>query len=146
MAVVGVLARQRRFKQLLVGLLVLAVVLGLIIVPVEQRAQDALITTYYDGLYWATTTITSVGYGDFYPVTDIGKFIGTVLEVTGVLAFGLMISMVTLALSDPKDRFYWHRAYERLDRIEQKLDRAGKHDKYMVELQGHERKHERKPK
>merc|ERR1719487_3162726 len=40
-------------------------------------------------LYWGVTTLTSVGYGDHFPVTPPGKFIASIAMVTGVLALAL---------------------------------------------------------
>jgi len=126
------LIRQRRFKHLLVMLLVMSACLGVVIVPIEQREQGALITNFYDGIWWATTTITSVGYGDLYPVTALGKLIGMILEISGVLAFGLLISIVTVAIEDPKERYYRQRLFERLDLLEKKLQQAEKRDEFVM--------------
>jgi voltage-gated potassium channel len=130
--VTSVLVRQRRFQQLFAGLLALAVVLGLLIVPVEQVAEKARITNYFDGIWWAVTTITSVGYGDMVPVTVLGKIMGMVLQVSGVLAFGLLVSMVTVALDDAKERYYRQRQDERLEQIDGRLERLEKQGYFMV--------------
>jgi voltage-gated potassium channel len=50
------------------------------------------ITTAEDALWWSFITITTVGYGDFYPVTHIGKPITFVLIVCGIASFGTAIS------------------------------------------------------
>jgi voltage-gated potassium channel len=127
-----VLARQRRFQRLFVALLVLAMILGVVIVPVEAVAQQPVITNYLDGIWWAVTTITSVGYGDMVPVTAVGKILGMVLQVSGVVAFGLLVSMVTVALDDAKERYYRGRLEERLEAMEGKLDRLGKKQDFVM--------------
>ena len=132
MALVERLVRQRRFKFLFVGLVVLAMLLGLLVVPIEVGDSEALIKTWHDGLWWAATTITSVGYGDYYPVTLLGKVLGVVLEVVGVLAFGLLIGMFTVALDEGKNRFYWQRLYDRLDKMEKKMEKQEKREEFVV--------------
>ena len=49
-----------------------------------QKAPDARITTFGDALWWATATITTVGYGDMYPVTAIGRLVATALMMSGI--------------------------------------------------------------
>lgn len=52
------------------------------------------ITTAEDALWWSFITITTVGYGDFYPVTTIGKGITFILIVCGIASFGTAISYI----------------------------------------------------
>lgn len=44
-----------------------------------------------DGWYWATVTMTTVGYGDMYPRTGFGRFIGCLCAITGVMLFALTV-------------------------------------------------------
>jgi len=57
------------------------------ILSVENR-PDSNIKTAEDAIWWTMTTITTVGYGDRYPVTTEGRLIGIVLMVSGVGLFG----------------------------------------------------------
>ena len=57
---------------------------------VERTAARANITTFGDALWWAVSTITTVGYGDHYPVTAAGRAIGIVLMIAGVGLFGVV--------------------------------------------------------
>lgn len=129
------LVKQRRFQRLFLGLVYLSIVIGIIIVPVESRYSDALITNIFDGIWWSSQTVTSVGYGDVYPKSQTGKVLGMVLEVAGVLAFGLLVSMVTVALDESKDRYYRRRLDERLEGIEKQLARIEKQEQFVVKNQ-----------
>lgn len=51
--------------------------------------------SFFDALYWATTALTTVGYGDVYPVTDIGKFISMVSSLFGIAVIALPAGIVT---------------------------------------------------
>ncbi|QSS97243.1 potassium channel family protein [Psychroflexus sp. ALD_RP9] len=53
------------------------------------------IKTAEDALWWSYVTITTVGYGDFYPVTSIGKLLSGILILTGIASFGAVISYIT---------------------------------------------------
>jgi voltage-gated potassium channel len=57
---------------------------------VERAAAKANITTFNDALWWAVSTVTTVGYGDHYPVTAAGRAIGIVLMFAGVGIFGVV--------------------------------------------------------
>ena len=69
---------------------------------VEQHAGN--ITTAEDALWWSFVTITTVGYGDFYPVTNIGKLISFVLIVCGIASFGTAISNINSVASSFKNK------------------------------------------
>jgi len=72
---------------LLMGVLVLQ--FGSIsILAVEQDADGANITSASDALWYTLVTISTVGYGDQYPVTNAGRLIGALIIVVGVGIFG----------------------------------------------------------
>lgn len=72
---------------LLMGILVLQFG-SLTILYVEYDAAGANITTASDALWYTIVTISTVGYGDRYPVTDAGRLVGTMIIVVGVGIFG----------------------------------------------------------
>lgn len=72
---------------LLLGILVLQFG-SLEILYLEQNAEGANITTASDALWYTIVTISTVGYGDQYPVTNAGRLMGSVIIVIGVGIFG----------------------------------------------------------
>lgn len=56
----------------------------------EQTFRD-----FFDALYWATVTLTTVGYGDMVPVTDIGRFISMLSSLFGVAIIALPSGVIT---------------------------------------------------
>lgn len=64
--------------------LVIIVIAALGVLDAEQNVEGALITNIWDALWWAFVTITTVGYGDLYPVTDLGRVIAVGLMVAGI--------------------------------------------------------------
>ena len=72
---------------LLMGILVLEFG-SLWILNVEQDAAGANITTASDALWYTIVTISTVGYGDRYPVTNDGRVIGSFIIIVGVGIFG----------------------------------------------------------
>lgn len=128
----GPLVSQRRFRLLLIGLVLFSLMLGLVIVPVEQMADRPFIKTWSDGIWWSVITVTGVGYGDVVPVTPIGRVLGMVVAVVGVLAYGLMIAMFGLALEETRDRYYRMKMFEKLDDIDERIHHLEKNNEYLV--------------
>ena len=60
----------------------------------ERGAPKANITGFGDALWWAATTITTVGYGDHYPVTTEGRAIAVGLMVLGIALVGLLTASI----------------------------------------------------
>ena len=78
-----------------VGVAVIAVGLGAIaVLDAEQDAQGANITTFGDALWWAATTVTTVGYGDRFPVTTEGRLMAVALMVVGIAMVGAVTASV----------------------------------------------------
>jgi voltage-gated potassium channel len=66
----------------------------------ERVAEGAKILNFGDSLWWAFITITTVGYGDFYPVTLEGRLISVGLTVSGISLIGLVtVTMGTWVLT-----------------------------------------------
>ncbi len=59
-----------------------------------ETTENGNIKSAEDALWWAFTTITTVGYGDKFPVTTEGRIIGVVLMTTGVGLFGVFTGFI----------------------------------------------------
>ncbi|NEE04599.1 potassium channel family protein [Phytoactinopolyspora halotolerans] len=67
---------------------------GLAITDAERGHPDALIANVGDGWWWAFVSMTTVGYGDMYPVTTTGRLVATVLMLAGIAVLGSVTGMV----------------------------------------------------
>ncbi|MEO5321261.1 potassium channel family protein [Arthrobacter sp. CC3] len=77
------------------GSAVLLVFVGaLAVLDVEQNAPDAKILTFGDAAWWAITTITTVGYGDLFPVTPIGRMVAAALMMSGIAVLGVVTASI----------------------------------------------------
>lgn len=56
--------------------------------------------TFFDALYWATTTLTTVGYGDIYPVSDVGRIVSMISSLFGVAVIALPSGVITASYLD----------------------------------------------
>jgi voltage-gated potassium channel len=74
-----------------------------LILEAERGAPGSTIRTGGDALWWALTTVTTVGYGDTVPVTGEGRVIAAVLMLVGIALFGSMSAIITSKLILPKE-------------------------------------------
>ena len=84
-----------RVSTYVAGIAVMAVGLGaLAVLDAEQDAAGANIRSFGDALWWSATTVTTVGYGDFYPVTTTGRLVAVALMVVGIASIGAITAGV----------------------------------------------------
>jgi voltage-gated potassium channel len=88
-AIQDVLSHRKLHYTLLVAGVV-TVGAGLLIAEFESGAPDGNIEGVADGLWWAIVTITTIGYGDRFPVTSAGRGLAVVVMLFGVGVFGLL--------------------------------------------------------
>ena len=50
---------------------------------------------FFDAFYWAACTLTTVGYGDLYPISDIGRVISIISSMVGIAIIALPSGIVT---------------------------------------------------
>lgn len=74
------------------GTLLMSVVAALAVLDAERRAPEgaANITGFGDAMWWAITTITTVGYGDRFPVTAAGRAVAVALMLCGIALLGVV--------------------------------------------------------
>jgi len=78
-----------------VGATVLLVTVGsLAITEAERGEPGANITTWGDGLWWAMSTMTTVGYGDRYPVSVTGRLVAAALMIGGIALLGVITATI----------------------------------------------------
>ena len=65
-------------------ILVLMIASSLCMYSLEHEAQPEVFTNAFSGIWWATSTLLTVGYGDIYPITTMGKILGIIISFLGV--------------------------------------------------------------
>ena len=97
-----------------------------------ETAPNSNIRTASDALWWSFETITTVGYGDHYPVTPAGRVMGVILMTAGVGLFCSFTAYIAMQFLQQGEKAEEKREKailqelreikERLDRIEQRKD------------------------
>lgn len=77
---------------------------SMVILNLEKDEPGANIKTPSDALWWSVVTVTTVGYGDRYPVTDAGRLVAAVLMTAGVGLFGTFTGFVASMFVEPDIR------------------------------------------
>ncbi|MEG0274387.1 MAG: ion transporter [Longicatena sp.] len=75
---------------------------------------------FFDALYWATTALTTVGYGDVFPHTDVGKLISMISSLFGVAVIAMPAGIVTGGFLEEIHRDIEEREQRKLERKKQK--------------------------
>ena len=75
---------------------------ALAVLDAESTSSEASITTLRDALWWSLATITTVGYGDKYPITVEGQLLAGVLMVTGISLFSAVAGVIASWILEEK--------------------------------------------
>lgn len=96
---------------LMLAVCLLVYVAALAVLDAERGAPDATITSLPDALWWGFVTVTTVGYGDEFPVTGLGQVTAVFLMLVGI---GLLGSVTATVASWIADRFKQEEDVEQL--------------------------------
>jgi voltage-gated potassium channel len=104
-ALLGVLYAERRaLTGTLILLLCVLCLSGELMRLTEGSVQPNVFGTLPDGMYWAMTTLATVGYGDKVPVTMLGRLIAGLTMVTGLVLFAMPIGIIATGFVDSLQR------------------------------------------
>ena len=82
------------------GSTLLAFCAALAVLDAERASSEANITTFGDAIWWSITTMTTVGYGDQFPVTATGRVVAAALMVGGIALLGVVTATFASWLLD----------------------------------------------
>lgn len=85
----------RRSKDSLIAVCVLAIAYILVSALVIFNVEPESFNNFFEAIYWATVSLTTVGYGDIYPVTSVGRIITMVSSVFGIAVVALPAGIIT---------------------------------------------------
>ena len=77
-------SKSREILASLFFVMILLTMASLLIYYAEHDAQPKQFRNAFSGLWWAVATLTTVGYGDIYPITAVGRLLGAVIAILGI--------------------------------------------------------------
>lgn len=91
-------SKRRELFGSMIMMFLFMLVSSLLMYTVEHEAQPEVFANAFSGLWWAVATLTTVGYGDIYPVTVLGRILGAVIALSGVAAVAIPSGIITTGL------------------------------------------------
>ena len=104
--------RQQLFSSVFI-LLVLMLASSLCMYSLEHEAQPQVFTNAFSGIWWSVSTLLTIGYGDIYPVTTMGKLFSIVITFLGVGMVAIPTGIISAGFVDQ---------YTRIKRISEYAD------------------------
>ena len=83
----------------------------------EGTGANPNLHSFYDAIYWAVVTITTVGFGDISPVTPEGRFVTIFLIIGGVTSISFMTSIITTAMSEKLELMKSNRTFYEVSKL-----------------------------
>ncbi|MGE6651226.1 ion transporter [Shewanella colwelliana] len=125
---------QATLASLLVAMVTILAFASVLMLIVETGVPGANIQTAESAIWWALVTISTVGYGDYYPVTTVGHIIGGVVIICGVSFFGVISGyMASLFISpDESERMESQRQEIRCE-LKMALDRMELNQQHLLQ-------------
>lgn len=90
----------KRSKDALLAVCTLAVGYILISALIIFNVEGESFESFFDAIYWATVSLTTVGYGDIYPVTKTGRIITMISSILGIAIVALPAGIITAGYMD----------------------------------------------
>lgn len=57
--------------------------------------EPSSVETFFDAVYWSVITLTTVGYGDIYPISDIGRVVSMISSLMGIAVVAMPTGIIT---------------------------------------------------
>ncbi len=134
------LFKQRTLRKILASLFFLSISLAILVVPLEIGKPGAKINNLGDSIWWAVSTITSVGYGDVVPITFSGRVLGMLLQIIGVVMTSSVIGSLVVQLHRKRDNYEWEKISQKLDKINEDLEETKKKTDFIILCNGEKKK------
>lgn len=136
------LAKRRELLGSFFFVVILMLISSLLMYSAEHEAQPKIFRNAFSGLWWAVATLSTVGYGDIYPVTVLGRLVGGLIAFTGIAAVAIPTGIVTAGLTETLGRGHAvakelarqrgkDREHDEAIRIQREKDR--RHDRLLEE-------------
>jgi voltage-gated potassium channel len=95
----------KKQKRVLSAVATMAIAYILVSALIIYNVEPESFNTFFDAIYWATVSLTTVGYGDIYPVTTIGRTVTMISSVFGIAIIALPSGVITAGYLSEINKF-----------------------------------------
>ena len=98
---------KKKSMQLISSIFVVGVLIifsALLMYYIENDAQPSSFNNAYSSLWWAIATLTTVGYGDIYPVTVLGKLLGILISLMGIALIAIPTGIISAGFMEKNEQ------------------------------------------
>ena len=104
--VIGTVFREKR-NQIASSIFIISILIlaaSLLMYSVENRVQPENFQNAFSGIWWAVSTILTIGYGDIYPITILGRILGVIIGFLGVFVVALPTGIISAGFVEQYQR------------------------------------------
>ena len=112
-----IISKKQQLMSSVFIILVLMISSSLCMYSLENKAQPEVFTNAFSGIWWAASTLLTVGYGDIYPVTTMGKIFGIFIAFLGVGMVAIPTGIISAGFVDQYSRIKRMSEYGKEDDI-----------------------------
>lgn len=91
------------------SVLIILVIASSLMYFIENETQPEAFSSIPAAMWWGAATLTTVGYGDIYPITPIGKFLGAIIALLGIGMFALPAGILSSGFAEEIQRKHENR-------------------------------------
>ena len=122
-------SKKNQLVSSVVIILVLMLASSLCMYSLENEAQPEVFTNAFSGIWWAASTLLTIGYGDIYPVTTMGQILGIVISFLGVGMVAIPTGIISAGF------------VEQDTRLKRLSEQANEYDMHFIKVQLHKNDH-----
>ena len=76
-------------------IMLITLISSVLVYNIEKEVQPEVFSNVFSSMWWAIITVTSIGYGDIYPITPMGRLIGGIVGVVGVISVAILTGVIS---------------------------------------------------
>jgi len=115
---------KRKSAQLVSSMLVLFILIvmaSILMYAIENEDQPENFKNAFSGLWWAISTLTTVGYGDIYPITNFGQALGALIAMFGIALVAIPTGIISAGFMEESQK-----AQKEIDSRQEEIENSEK--------------------
>jgi voltage-gated potassium channel len=99
---IAIVLKNKSYQLISAFIIVFIIILiaSIVMYNIEYTAQPSVFNNAFSGFWWAIATITTVGYGDIYPITTIGKILSSIISFLGIALVAIPTGIISAGFNE----------------------------------------------